>query len=170
MAVAWTVKSRWFAAETHSPIPFDEAMNADPRTLGWLNRALNHELSAVQQYQAQSVLARIWGQAPLSEQLQREVVEELRHAQRLMEHLIVLGVAPNAGNLLPARLGRTVDQLLLANQQMELEAVRLYQEALIHANRVRDRDFADLIQSILADEKAHLMSLNQTIEERYNHV
>ena len=170
MAVAWTVKSRWFAAETHSPIPYGEAMNADPRTLGWLNRALNHELSAVQQYQAQSVLARIWGEARLSEKLQREVSEELRHAQRLMEHMIVLGVAPNAGNLLPARLCRTVDQLLMANHQMELDAIRLYQEALIHANRVRDRVFSDLIQSILADEKMHLMSLNQMIEERYNHV
>ena len=170
MVVAWTVRSRWFAAEAHWSISIDQAMNADPRTLGWLNRALNHELSAVQQYQAQSVLARIWGEALLSEQLQREVVEELRHAQRLMEHLIFLGVAPNAGNLLPARLGRTVEQLLLANQQMELEAVRLYQEALVHANRIRDRDFADLIQSILADEKAHLLSLNQSIEERYHHV
>ena len=170
MVVAWTVRLRWFAAEAHWSISIDQAMNADPRTLGWLNRALNHELSAVQQYQAQSVLARIWGEALLSEQLQREVVEELRHAQRLMEHLIVLGVAPNAGNLLPARLGRTVEQLLLANQQMELEAVRLYQEALVHANRIRDRDFADLIQSILADEKAHLLSLNQSIEERYHHV
>ena len=145
-------------------------MNADPRTLGWLNRALHHELSAVQQYQAQSVLARIWGEARLSEKLQREVSEELRHAQRLMEYLIVLGVTPNAGNLLPARLGRTVDQLLMANHQMELDAIRLYQEALIHANRVRDRVFSDLIQSILADEKMHLMSLNQMIEERYNHV
>ncbi len=170
MVVAWTVRLRWFAAEAHWSISIDQAMNADPRTLGWLNRALNHELSAVQQYQAQSVLARIWGEALLSEQLQREVVEELRHAQRLMEHLIFLGVAPNAGNLLPARLGRTVEQLLLANQQMELEAVRLYQEALVHANRIRDRDFADLIQSILADEKAHLLSLNQSIEERYHHV
>ncbi len=144
-------------------------MNANPRTLGWLNRALNHELSAVQQYQAQSALARLWGETALSDKLHSVVIEQLRHAQLLMEYLIVLGVAPNAGSLLPARLGRTVGQLLLADQQLEIDAVRLYQEALMHANRVRDRDFSDLIQSILTDEKAHLMTLRQMIEERYNH-
>ena len=106
MVVAWTVRSRWFAAEAHWSISIDQAMNADPRTLGWLNRALNHELSAVQQYQAQSVLARIWGEAPLSEQLQREVVEELRHAQRLMEHLIVLGVAPQRWQFVAGKTGQ----------------------------------------------------------------
>jgi len=81
-------------------------MSVDPRTLGWLSRALTHEMSAVQQYLAQSVLARLWGDYALSSQLRREAVEELQHAERLMERLIILGVAPSAGNLPPARLGR----------------------------------------------------------------
>lgn len=145
-------------------------MHADPRTLGWLTRALNHELSAVQQYQAQSSLVRLWGNTALADSLQREAVDELQHAQRIMAHLILLGVSPSAGSLVPARLGRTEEQLLLANQQMEWEAVHLYQEALVHAHRVRDGDFAALVQSLLDEEKAHLINVNHAIAEHTSHV
>lgn len=144
-------------------------MNADPRTLGWLNRALAHELGAVQQYLAQSVLARLWGEAQWAEHFQREAAEELGHAERLMERLILLGVAPGVSALAPARLGRTVDQLLLANRQMERDAVHLYQEALLHATRVRDGDLADLMRSILEEEKAHLADIDDMMKERINH-
>ncbi|MCP2936266.1 hypothetical protein NK983_26630, partial [Salmonella enterica subsp. enterica serovar Typhimurium] len=65
-----------------------------------------HELGAVQQYQAQSVLARLWGDQPLADYFQREALEELGHAERIMERLIVMGVAPQASELAPARLGR----------------------------------------------------------------
>ena len=66
-------------------------MSVDPRTLGWLARALTHEMGAVQQYLAQSVLARLWGDEALAAKLRREAEEELGHAERLMERLILLG-------------------------------------------------------------------------------
>lgn len=144
-------------------------MTSDPRTLGWLNRVLTHELGAVQQYQAQSVLARLWGEGSLAEHLRREAVEELGHVQRIMERLILMGVAPQAGTLAPVRLGRTVEQLLLADRQMELEAVQLYQDALWHASRVRDGDVAALMQSILAEEQSHLTDIDRMITENMNH-
>ena len=145
-------------------------MNAHPQTLGWLNRALSHELSAVQQYQAQSVLAKIWGETSLASYLKQEAVGELIHAERLMERLIMLGVAPNASALAPARLGRTVDELLLANRQLELDAVHIYQEAVLHANRTRDMGFATLMNSILNEERDHLTELDRMILGRKNHV
>ena len=145
-------------------------MNAHPQTLGWLNRALSHELSAVQQYQAQSVLAKMWGETSLASYLKQEAVGELIHAERLMERLIMLGVAPNASALAPARLGRTVDELLLANRQLELDAVHIYQESVLHANRVRDVGFASLMNSILDEERDHLTELDRMILGRKNHV
>ena len=84
-------------------------MSADPRTLGWLNRALAHELSAVQQLLAQSVLARRWGDEALSKGLRHEATEELAHAELLMERLILMGVSPAAQPLSVARLGRNAD-------------------------------------------------------------
>ncbi len=108
-------------------------MSVDPRTLGWLSRALTHEMGAVQQYLAQSVLARLWGDETLARHLHHEAIEELEHAARLMERQIMLGVAPSAGNLPPARLGRSVGDLLAADRVLEADAVRLYREALAHA-------------------------------------
>jgi len=135
-------------------------MSVDPRTLGWLSRALTHEMSAVQQYLAQSVLARLWGDEALSSKLRSEAVEELGHAERLMERLIAVGVAPSAGNLPPSRLGRSVDDMLAADRELEVEAVRLYQEAVAHARRMRDGDSATLLAEILAEELQHVQEID----------
>jgi len=135
-------------------------MSVDPRTLGWLSRALTHEMSAVQQYLAQSVLARLWGDEALSSKLRSEAVEELGHAERLMERLIAVGVAPSAGNLPPSRLGRSVDDMLAADRVLEVDAVRLYQEAVAHAQRMRDSDSAALLTEILAEEMEHVQEID----------
>lgn len=134
-------------------------MSVDPRTLGWLGRALNHEMNAVQQYLAQSVLARLWGDEKLAVELRHEAIEELGHAERLMERLILAGVAPSAGTLAPARLGRDADTLLAADERLELDAVRLYQQALFHAQRVRDPENAALLAAILEEETAHVRGI-----------
>jgi len=135
-------------------------MSVDPRTLGWLARALTHEMSAVQQYLAQSVLARLWGEAALAAHLRHEAIEELGHAERLMERLIRMGVAPSAGSLPPARLGRSVADLLASDRKLEVDAVRLYQEAVAHTRRMRDPDSAALLEGILGEELAHVRELD----------
>ncbi|KAF0098523.1 MAG: bacterioferritin [bacterium] len=144
-------------------------MSVDPRTLGWLSRALTHEMSAVQQYLAQSVLARLWGNEDLAAHLRREAVEELEHAERLMERLIRLGVAPSAGNLPPARLGRDVQAMLDADHRLEVDAVRLYQEALAHATRMRDAEDAALLEGILREEMAHVRELDGMLAGEAGH-
>ncbi|MEO6147601.1 MAG: ferritin-like domain-containing protein [Sulfuriferula sp.] len=138
-------------------------MSVDPRTLGWLSRALTHEMSAVQQYLAQSVLVRLWGDDALADELRAEAVEELKHAERLMERLIVLGLAPSAGNLAPARLGRSTEALLAADRVIEVDAVRIYQEALAHVERMRDADSASLLSSILGEEMMHVQALDKVM-------
>lgn len=138
-------------------------MSVDPRAIGWLARALTHEMSAVQQYLAQSVLARLWGDESLAAHLREEAVEELQHAERLMERLILLGVAPSAGNLKPARLGRSVDDLLAVDRILETDAVRLYQDALAHAERMRDVDGATLLRGILEEELAHVREIDSML-------
>jgi len=141
-------------------------MSVDPRTLGWLSRALSHEMRAVQQYLAQSVLARLWGDEELSKKLRREAVEEMTHAERLMEQLIQFGVAPSSGNLPPARLGRNVEELLAADRELEVDAVRLYQEAVAHAQRMRDAGTAGLLSDILAEEMEHVQEIDGMRQDR----
>jgi bacterioferritin len=135
-------------------------MSVDPRAIGWLARALTHEMSAVQQYLAQSVLARLWGDESLAAHLRQEAFEELEHAERLMERLILLGVAPSAGNLKPVRLGRSTEDLLAADRILESDAVRLYSDALTHAERMRDPEGAALLRGILEEELAHVQKID----------
>lgn len=128
---------------------------ADPRTLGWLQRALALELGAVQQYLAQAVLAGLWGEAALADTLRQEAHQELGHAQALMQRLVELGAAPAAGALAPAHLGRSAAELHAANARLENDAVALYEQALLHAQRVRDAATVRLLEPILRDEAAH---------------
>ncbi|MFO7579795.1 MAG: ferritin-like domain-containing protein [Nitrosomonas halophila] len=144
-------------------------MSVDSRTLGWLTRALTHEMSAVQQYLAQSVLARLWGDIALAEKLRHEAAEEMEHAERLMERLIQLGVAPSATNLAPVRLGRSRDVLLAVDRALEVDAVRLYQDALAHAQRMHDTDTAALLESILHEEIAHVREIDGMNMEQTKH-
>jgi len=136
-------------------------MAVDPRTLGWMTRALGHEMTAVQQYLAQSVLARLWGDHALAADLRREALEELDHASALMEQLILHGIAPSAGNLPPARLGRSPAELQAHDAQLEVNAMRLYADALRHAQRVRDNDSAALFARLLDEESHHLQRVQQ---------
>lgn len=144
-------------------------MSVDPRTLGWLTRALTHEMGAVQQYLAQSVLARLWGDEALAVKLRKEADEELEHAERLMQRLIQFGVAPSSGNLPPSRLGRRVQDLLAADHVLEIEAVRLYREAIAHAERMRDPETAALLGSILGEEIAHVHELDSMMNRQVEH-
>jgi bacterioferritin len=144
-------------------------MSVDSRTLGWLTRALAHELSAVQQYLAQSVLVRLWGDLALAEKFRQEAAEEMEHAERLMERLILLGVAPSATSLAPVRLGQSLDALLSVDRALEVEAVRLYQDALAHAQRMGDTDTATLLESILHEEIAHVHEIDVMKMEQTKH-
>jgi len=137
-------------------------MAVDSRTLGWMSRALGHEMAAVQQYLAQSVLARLWGDAALAQTLRHEALEELDHAAALMEQLIRHGIAPCAGNLPPARLGRSAADLQQQDALLEANAVHLYADALRHAQRVRDADAAALFARLLDEETQHLHRMQRS--------
>lgn len=134
----------------------------DPRTLGWLNRALNHEMSAVQHYMAQRVLARLWGDEALAERFGADALEELDHADHLMQALIEQGVTPSAGVLRPPRLGADAATLLAANRQIEADAVQLYREAAAHARRVKDQLHEALFTELLEAEMRHLIGIEES--------
>ena len=135
-------------------------MAIDPRLLGYLNRALGHEMAAVQQYMAQSKLCGLWGMADYCSHFRQDVTEELGHVESLMEALLKLGVAPHATQLPPVRLGRSLEEMIEIDRVLEVEAVRLYEEAAAYCTRVRDVDHHALFAQILRDELQHLDELD----------
>ena len=135
-------------------------MTADLRIIGYLNRALAHELSAVQQYLAQSKLTALWGMPEPSQRLREDVAAELRHAELLMEELLVRGVAPVSAALAPTRLADDLAGLLRHDRVLEVEAVHLYEEAARYCARARDERCRALFTKILDDEVEHIQELD----------
>lgn len=136
-------------------------MAIDPRLLGYLNRALTHEMAAVQQYMAQSRLCGLWGMADHCAHFRQDVVEELDHVQSLMDALLKLGAAPAATQLPPVRLGRNLGEMIAIDRVLEVEAIRLYEEAAAYCGRVRDFAHHGLFAGILRDELMHLDELRK---------
>lgn len=136
-------------------------MVANPRLAGYLTQALEHELSVVQQYLTQSCLCRLWGEDGLADYSD----EEQGHAGKLICHLLSLGLAPNGTRLKPVRPGRELGEMLWLDRQWEQDAVRLYQDALLYAQRCRDATAAALFAELLADEEGHLAELERMLKD-----
>ena len=135
-------------------------MMPDQRIVGLLRRALAHELTAVQLYLAQARLTALWGQDQASGRFREDVNAELRHAELLMEQLLLLGANPAASVLGAAHVGRDLKEMLEIDRVIEMEAVRLYQEGIRYCARRRDQPQHALFAHILEDELEHVRELD----------
>ena len=140
-------------------------MQIDPRLSGYLSRALSHEMAAVQQYLLQAKLAGMWGLSAQSAHFRNDVNEELVHAERLMERMLVLGIPCNATQLPAVRPGRTLEEMLQIDRLLEIEAIRLYEEAALYCGRRQDGETQALMRALLEDELGHLKDLDQQLSE-----
>jgi bacterioferritin len=131
-----------------------------PRTLGYLGRALSLELSAVQQYMTQASLVEAWGLSEAATRLREETVEEMQHAERIIQRMLALGVAPNASQLRPAGVARNLVDLLRQDAVLEAEIVALYQEAVTFCHRVGDQANGDFFLGLLQEEAAHAQDID----------
>lgn len=127
----------------------------DPRVLGYLGRALSLEFSAVQLYSTQARLVSTWGLAEPAERLRKEAEEELQHVNRIIERMLAIGVAPNASQLRPVKLGRTLADLLRANMAFEAELIELYGDAALYCARAGCHDDRMFFEALLGEERHH---------------
>lgn len=144
---------------------------ADQKVLGYLGRALSLEYSAVQLYSTQSRLVASWGLDKEAEKFQAEAREELGHADRIITRMLAKGVAPNASQLRPVKLGPDLLSLLHIDRAFEQELVSLYHDAVVHCMNQRNHDDRVFFQNLLDEEKQHaeelaawIQTLNQSVE------
>jgi len=130
-----------------------------PRVLGTLGRALSLELSAVQQYMTQASLLELWGEGEAADRFRRETVEEMRHAERLVQHMLTLGAAPAASQLRPVTHAQDLAGLLRQNLVLEQDLVALYAGAVRFTLLIDDQPSCELFTSLLDEEEHHLREL-----------
>lgn len=132
-----------------------------PRVLGYLGRALSLELSAVQQYMTQASLLALWGDGVSAERFRQETVEEMQHAERLVQQMLRLGVAPAASQLKPVSAARDLTGLLRLNIVQEDELIQHYAEANRFCLLVSDPGNAQFFHDLWQEESQHGEELHQ---------
>ena len=139
-------------------------MKGHPRIIGYLQRAVNHELGAAQQYTLQAATAESWGLRPLAEKLRHDAREELEHAEAFITRMLRMGVAPHAGQSRVPRVGRTQLEILKYGLVTEADAMCLYGEAGQFCASIGDAETHALFTRIYQDEDRHARDLERSIQ------
>jgi bacterioferritin len=138
-------------------------MKGDQKVIEYLNRALKSELAAVSQYWLHYRLQEDWGYGKIAQKSRRESIEEMHHADKLIERIIFLEGHPNLQTLDPLRIGETLRETLDADLAAEHEARTLYIEARQHCEAVGDYVTKNLFEELIADEEGHIDYLETQI-------
>jgi bacterioferritin len=139
-------------------------MRGDPGVIEFLNRGLRHELTAVNQYWLHYRLLENWGYRDLAKQWRKESIEEMQHADKLVERIIFLDGFPNMQVLDPLHIGQTVKEVLDCDLAAELSARALYQEAATYCHSVQDYVTRDQFEKLMADEESHIDFLETQLD------
>ena len=136
----------------------------DPNIIDCLNRVLKNELTAINQYFLHSRMFRDWGFGTLGEHEYRESVDEMKHADRLIDRILFLDGLPNLQELGRLRIGEDVADALRCDLDLEMEAMPALRECIAHAEQVADFVTRELFEDILESEEEHVDWLETQLE------
>ncbi len=131
-------------------------MKGDTKVLEYLNTALTNELTAVNQYVLHARMLRHWGVTKLGKHEYDESIEEMKHADQLIERILFLEGVPNLQKLNKLLIGETVEEILRNDVKLEEKAIADLREAITHCEAVKDFPSRDLFSAILRDEEHHV--------------
>ena len=139
-------------------------MKGDAKVIEYLNAALRSELTAVSQYWLHYRLQDDWGYGRIAAKSRAESIEEMHHADKLIERIIFLEGHPNLQKLDPLRIGQTLKETLEADLAGEHDARNLYIEARNHCDSVGDYVSKNLFEALIADEEGHIDFLETQLD------
>jgi bacterioferritin len=138
-------------------------MRGDKNVIEQLNLALSSELTAIVQYMTQSEMCQNWGYAGLAARTKARAIEEMRHAEGLIERIIFLDAIPDVGVGLKPRLGKNVPEQMDINLKDERDAVRDYNAAARVCVKAGDEGSRALFEKMIKDEERHVDYLEAQI-------
>ena len=139
-------------------------MKGDAKVIDYLNAELRSELTAVSQYWLHYRLQEDWGFGHLADKSRAESIEEMNHADRLIQRIIFLEGHPNLQKLDPLRIGQNIKETLEADLAGEHDARTLYIEAREHCDKVGDYVSKALFDDLIADEEGHIDFLETQLD------
>ena len=131
-------------------------MKGDTKVIAFLNKILANELTAINQYFLHSRMYRNWGYQALAEHEYKESIDEMKHADSLIERILFLDGLPNLQKLNKLMIGETPKEVIGCDLKLEELAIPDLRDAIAYCETVRDYGTRELLKSILVSEEEHL--------------
>ncbi|KXI23050.1 bacterioferritin [Photobacterium sanguinicancri] len=131
-------------------------MKADPKIIQHLNKILGNELVAINQYFLHARMYKDWGLKHLADKEYHESIDEMKHADHLIERILFLEGLPNLQDLGKLNIGEDTQEMIECDLALEMAAIPDLRNAIEYAEGVRDYVSRDLFQDILEDEEEHV--------------
>ena len=130
-------------------------MKGNANVISHLNKALREELTAINQYFVHAEMCHNWGYHKLGSHIRKQSIDEMRHAEALIERLLFLDATPSMEPM-PLNIGQTVQKQFESDINLEYGAVKSYNEAIQVSREAGDNTSRDLFERLLKDEEGHV--------------
>ena len=131
-------------------------MQGSPEIIDFLNEALAAEVTAINQYFVNSKVCEDWGWTRLAAKMREESIEEMHDAEKLMDRILYLDGMPRLESLASVRAGKTVEEQMENDRQLEVAAIDRYRRGVALAVQHGDVGTRELLEHLLVGEEAHL--------------
>ena len=131
-------------------------MKAKQGVVELLNKVLTNELTAINQYFLHGEMCENWGYEALHHEIKKHAIDEMKHAEEIIEHILYLEGLPNLQRLGPIKVGENVPEQLKADLKLEMENIKLLTEGIAHCAKVGDFTTRHKLEDIVKSEEEHV--------------